>query len=152
MDDNPSPPIPIRRDREAPTVSIPYEGGVIEGDSAAEVRKWIADMEASKARSARWPEGSEEKMAALAELFPSMREVALPWDVHRLIGWLNSGAPTSGSRQAAYFLLNVWNRDTNWKTEGVRGWKQFDVVHACGIWDEAHLRAFLAWVAAPFFP
>jgi hypothetical protein len=106
----------------------------------------------------RWPQDYRLAMTELAKLFPTMRGVpgTDPWNVEKLISWLNSGAPTSGSWHAAMFLLGVWNPTTKWNQEGVRMRKgasgKFDLFAAYAAWDQHHIRAMQTWIAQPFWP
>ena len=104
-----------------------------------------------------WSANGTDAMTALGNLFPSMRNVPgiSPWNVTALIDWLNSGAATGGSRQAAMFLLHVWNGDTDWRKEGLKvkpGFGRFNLSRAMAVWDDDHRKAFLAWAEEPFFP
>lgn len=123
------------------------------------VREMRASMQREQARRARWPGSNTDQMAALANLFPTMRGVpgTDPWNVEDLIAWLNSGAPTSGSRWAAMFLLGVWAADTDWYQYGLRKRKgmrvgKFDLFSAMAAWDYQHIQAMQEWVANPFWP
>lgn len=88
-------------------------------------------------------------MSRLAEAFPTLRESVpgvRPWDPEAIDTWLDtSGAVTSGSRDAAAFVLGVWNPNA-------QGRVAFDVHRALGTWDRAHRAAFLAWATAPWWP
>lgn len=137
-------------------VTMQYRGGTLRGDEE-HLRRIVAEMEAERERRARWPENGSEAMTVLGEMFPSMRGVpgVKPWNAMALVDWLNSGAPTSGSWHAAMFLLHVWNIDTDWRKEGLKaraGYGRFNLGRAMASWDDAHRRACLAWVEAPFFP
>lgn len=116
-------------------------------------------LEKSRECIAHWPQDYRQKMVALAKLFPSMRGVpgTDPWDVESLIKWMNGPATTSGSWNAAIFLLGVWNPHTDWKKEcGLKvrkgGIGRFDLFRALGCWDAQHEAAFLEWVKYPFWP
>jgi hypothetical protein len=117
-----------------------------------------ADRQRSARRAARWPADYRQAMTVLAKLFPTMRGVpgTDPWNVEKLISWLNSGAPTSGSWHAGMFLLGVWNPTTKWNKEGVRMRKgasgKFDLFAAFSTWDHHHIQAMHEWLAAPFWP
>lgn len=97
-----------------------------------------------------------EKMSLLANRFPTMRGImgTNPWNVDELIAWLNSGAPTSGSKWAAMFLLGVWNPETNWHTVGLKKSRpaKFDFFSAVAAWDRMHIEAMQEWVNNPFWP
>lgn len=111
-----------------------------------------------------WPSAGRVALSQLGELFPSLVGVPgiNPWNEDELLRWLFSGAPTSGSREAALFLLGVYNGTTDWtafaKGEGLLPAKapadalRFDLFHAMGVWDARHVEAFLAWIDAPFWP
>jgi len=62
-----------------------------------------------------------------------------------------------GGRDAALFVLSVWNSSTDWREvaglsrdDGPTGGR-FDVHRALGNWDERHRGAFLAWAANPWW-
>ena len=115
-------------------------------------------LERERKRRERWPSDYRKAMSELAKLFPTMRGVpgTDPWNVEQLIGWLNTGAPTSGSWHAAMFLLGVWNPSTKWNQEGVRMRKgasgKFDLFAAFACWDNNHIQAMQEWIANPFWP
>lgn len=117
-----------------------------------------ASIERQKRQRARWPKSLTAAMSVLAGLFPTMRGVpgTDPWDVHQLIAWMNTGAPTSGSWHAAMFLLMVWNPHTKWNQEGIRMRKgatgKFDLGLAIHAWDQQHIDAAREWIDNPFFP
>jgi hypothetical protein len=108
-------------------------------------------------------------MTALGRLFPTMVRFdgstvpgIDPWDPVELVRWLNtSGEPTGGSRQAALFLLSVWNAD-DWTSFGLKRRRQqkgqprrigrWDMTDAWAIWDDGHRAAALAWMTNPFWP
>jgi hypothetical protein len=120
--------------------------------------EFAASLEREKKRRARWPQDYRLAMTQLAKLFPTMQGVpgTDPWNVERLIAWLNTGAPTSGSWHAAMFLLGVWNPHTKWNQEGVKMRKgasgKFDLFAAFAAWDQNHIQAMQEWIAAPFWP
>jgi hypothetical protein len=88
------------------------------------------------------------KMTALALSFPTLADAdgVRPWDPDRLEAWLRSGAPGHGARCAGRFVLSVWNSYHEWQCGG------FDLHEALGCWDERHRRAFVAWIAKPWWP
>ena len=62
-----------------------------------------------------------------------------------------------GQRDAALFVLSVWNRETDWRElaglsrdDGPTG-GTFDVHRSLGNWDRGHRAAFLAWAADPWW-
>ena len=138
----------------SPGFALADEGGVISGPDEQAVRQVVASIERSRARRASWPRDGRAAMAALARLFPSMREVpgTDPWSVEDLIAWCNSGAPTSGSGWAARFLLAVWNPGTDWAEYGLPGRGKFDLMEAWSCWDERHRAAAFRWLESPFWP
>jgi hypothetical protein len=144
---------PIRQEVAGPDGVI-----VVEAFDQELVDEFKASMERERQRRARWPRDYRLAMTELANLFPTMRGVpgTDPWNVERLIAWLNTGAPTSGSWHAAMFLLGVWNPHTKWNKEGVRMKKgatgKFDLFAACAVWDRQHLQAMQEWIATPFWP
>jgi hypothetical protein len=120
--------------------------------------EFTQSMAKERERLKHWPADYRQRMSALANLFPTMRGVpgTAPWNVDLLIKWMNGPAPTSGSWNAAMFLLGVWNPKTNWKEcglklrKGVQG--RFDFFRAIGCWDAEHEAAFMEWVKYPFWP
>jgi len=132
-------------------------GGTLEGPSIEAVQRVAAAIERGHELRARWPADGRAAMVTLAAGFPSLHGVpgCNPWDAGELVAWLNGGAPTSGSRHAAMFLLNVWNCGTDWRAEGLRvkaGLGRFNFAEAIATWDEEHRAACAAWLAAPFHP
>lgn len=122
------------------------------------VREIRDSIERQSKQRNRWPENLNHAMSELARLFPTMQGVpgTDPWDVHKLMAWMNTGAPTTGSWCAAMFLLGVWNPYTKWNQEGVKMRKgasgKFDLFVAVQGWDQQHMDAALEWVRNPFFP
>lgn len=131
---------------------------VVEASEQELIDEFAASMGKEKKRRERWPSDYRLAMSELAKLFPTMRGVpgTDPWNVEKLIAWLNTGAPTSGSWHAAMFLLGVWNPHTKWNKEGVKMRKgasgKFDLFAAYGVWDEHHIQAMQEWLAVPFWP
>jgi len=121
-------------------------------------REIFLSIERQRMQRARWPDNLNRAMSELAKLFPTMRGVpgTDPWDVHQLIAWMNTGAPTTGSWHAAMFLLGVWNPHTKWNQEGVKMRKgssgKFDLFVAMQGWDQQHIDAAMEWIRNPFFP
>ena len=66
-----------------------------------------------------------------------------PWNALELDRWAESGTTSSGERQAARFVLSVWNRH-DWG-------KKFNMADAVNVWDEKNLKAFQAWVNDPWY-
>src|SRR4029077_4225837 len=100
-------------------------------------------------------------MTTLARSFPTLREAdgLEPWDVERFARWLCSGT-SGGARRATRFVLHVWNPTADHREMGRElglenadaCLEPFNLSDAIGVWDEAHKRAFIAWVEAPFWP
>jgi len=101
------------------------------------------------------------RLEALARSFPTLRyrlppELFAPWDAIRFAKYC---VPmSSGEKDAALFVLSVWNSTDDWSEFGlVRGPEsdllrgRFDVHRAISNWDDGHRRAFAAWVAAPWW-
>lgn len=99
-------------------------------------------------------------MLALAYSFPTLRktpaEMFAPFDAE---AFARCWAPGSGGeKDAALFVLSVWNPETDWREIGLLARDdgptggRFDVHRALGNWDNEHARAFLAWAAAPWWP
>lgn len=101
---------------------------------------------------------SGEQMAQLCWSFPTLRGVpgTDPWDQYLFARWASGPAPTHASRQAAAFVLAVWNGGTpddgGWWNQGDYLAGRFDVVEAFSIWDRQHQAAFKHWCNAPFWP
>jgi hypothetical protein len=96
----------------------------------------------------------------LARSFTALRRAphALfqPWDALRFAEFYRPGS--SGEKDAALFVLSVWNPSTNWKRlaklsrdRGPTG-GFFDVHRALGNWDDANRAAFLEWARNPWWP
>lgn len=85
----------------------------------------------------------EQKIAALAQTFPSTRDFpgTLPWDALKLAACY--GTASGGARQTIAFLLTVWNMHQDLVPP-------FNVVEATERWDCVHRRAFADWAARPF--
>lgn len=121
-------------------------------------REYFASIERQKQRRSHWNNSLTVAMSELAALFPTMHGVpgTDPWNVERLIAWMNTGAPTTGSWHAAMFLLGVWNPHTKWNQEGVKMRKgasgKFDLFVAMQGWDQQHIDAAREWIANPFYP
>lgn len=91
------------------------------------------------------PIDSVERAARLAESFPSLRGVpgARPFCADQLDGALPGRS--HGEQCAARFVLYVWNPLWEWRCG------RFDLAEAITTWDAAHLAAFQAWAADPYF-
>jgi hypothetical protein len=100
-------------------------------------------------------------MTRLASLFPTLRDAAgvKPWDVEAFVAWTCGPAPGGGAREAARFVLQVWNFDEDWTAyaqglgiECGSALIPFNVVRAMNRWDRDHAEAMLEWLRAPFYP
>jgi len=92
------------------------------------------------------------RLAILAESFPTLKGIPglLPWDPVLLAEQLGSPAITNASANAILFVLSVWN--PGFQGAGVDLVKTpFSLHGAMWAWDNQHRRAFLAWVANPFW-
>jgi hypothetical protein len=100
------------------------------------------------------------KMRALARSFPSLRSMPdsffEPWDPEAFAEFWAAGS--GGEKDAALFVLSVWNPSTNWAEFGLsrgvtRGERMgtFDVHRALGNWDRGHIDAFVAWAKDPWW-
>lgn len=100
----------------------------------------------------------EERMTLLCQSFPTLARVpgASPWNQHAFAKWASGPAPTGASRQAAAFVLSVWNGctplDGGWWNEAPYHVGRFDPVEALGRWDARHAEAFREWCSDPFWP
>lgn len=97
------------------------------------------------------------RMLELVLTFPTLQRTPLelfnPWDPERFAeAW---AAGSGGEKDAALFVLSVWNTCTDWSQWGLtRGGERggfFDVHRALGNWDHMHRRAFIAWCADPWW-
>lgn len=107
------------------------------------------------------PMNNVQRLEALARSFSSFRdrlpaELFRPWDATKFAEYC---APmSSGEKEAALFVLSVWNWMDDWAQFGLsRGPKEdafrgrFDVHRALSSWDDDHTKAFLAWASAPWW-
>jgi hypothetical protein len=101
-------------------------------------------------RRERWGDDAEQAMTRLAHAFPSLRGAhgLAPWNDGVFLLWARAHATSGAAAHAAAFVLQVWQRDTDWREHGLRG---FNVVAAIAEWDDDHAEAFHAWCRAPFF-
>ena len=99
-----------------------------------------------------------DRMALLCARFPTLYGMpgTVPWDQKKFARWGSGPAATSGSRQAAAFVLSVWNgsqpEDGGWWNEAPYHVGRFDVVEALAVWDAHHRNAFVGWCLQPFWP
>ena len=85
---------------------------------------------------------------SLIDWVPSQRE---DWDAESFAA-ANAGR-SGGEKDAALFVLSVWNSTTDWADYGLQraGSGRFDLHAALSNWDAEHHAAFLAWARAPFW-
>lgn len=140
----------------------------VTGTSAEAIAHGLSAMAKSRAlnqlKQMTWgSEDANRRMTQLCGLFPTLRDApgTSPWNFEQLVRWtLSDPAVTSGSAQAARFVLGIWSgRTDGWvkwarenKVPGSKRASPFDAVHAFGIWDDAHREAALAWFRVPFWP
>ena len=107
-------------------------------------------------------ENQARRLEALARSFPTFRDRlprALFAPDFKAALFCEFCRPMSGGeKDAALFVLSVWNPDADWAALGlVRGHGdnpmrgRFDVHRALGNWDRGHSEAFTAWAAAPWW-
>lgn len=94
-----------------------------------------------------------QRMIDLALSFPTLERAEMQdpkypgeFDPSVFARWAKKCATGSGSRNAARFVLAVWNNTGTW------GLGRFDVMDAMGSWDSVHRAAFAAWARAPWWP
>lgn len=107
----------------------------------------------------------KHSMRHLVESFPTLRRGTDPklleprFDARRFAERWATGS--GGERDAALFVLSVWNPGDDWSQFGLTRPSStgmgtdcgfFDLHTALGNWDEAHRAAFVAWCAAPWWP
>jgi hypothetical protein len=148
-----------------------WRNSVVTGESAEEVERVIAQLEASAdqaaQRNALWGRDERTRMTRLCWSFPTLvhADGVLPWNPERFLRWLlTSGAPGSGARHAAKFVLQVWNSSTDWAAWARESPEKdglgiadaelapFNVVDALAVWDDEHASAFRTWAELPFWP
>lgn len=99
------------------------------------------------------------RIEQLARSFRALRhappDVFQPWDPLRFANYYRIGS--SGEKDAALFVLSVWNPMTNWRRvaklardRGPTG-GLFDVHRALSNWDAANRAAFLNWARDPWW-
>lgn len=108
-------------------------------------------------------------LLALARSFPTLAGVpadffairsggGMGFTEHGAMGFATWAKPGSGGqRDAALFVLSVWNQDTDWRElaglsrdDGPTGGR-FDVHRALGNWDREHREAFIVWAREPWW-
>jgi hypothetical protein len=67
-------------------------------------------------------------------------------DLLTLDAWAASPMCGNGAREAAAFVLNLWDSRRAWAVGA------FNVFHAIGAWDDKQRAAWQAWAANPFRP
>lgn len=90
----------------------------------------------------------EQRMAALAQSFPSMAKALSGklWNSIALDQWASEVPISHGELVTVRFLLAVWDPDFSWRSG------HFELMKALRVWDEAHRTAFLAWASDPWWP
>jgi hypothetical protein len=92
----------------------------------------------------------------LIEQFPCLRSKlefggARWWDARgefAVVKFMRDAGPwSSGEKQAARFIVTVWNPIYAKR----RGWT-FDLVHACSVLDEDNRHAVIVWMQHPRWP
>lgn len=83
----------------------------------------------------------------LVSAFPTLQRAGgvRPWNPREFDGWACGPVPGHGAKQAARFVLAVWNNEIDWRCG------RFDVVEALSVWDDAHRAVFLAWAVNPWW-
>jgi len=100
----------------------------------------------------------DERMLELVHSFPTLQRTPLalfePWDPEAFASYWTVGS--GGEKDAALFVLSVWNPSTDWNEWGLsRGGERggfFNMHTALGNWDHAHRAAFLEWCREPWWP
>lgn len=104
-----------------------------------------------------------QRLQALILSFPTLRrtpEELLPtpaWDPIRFAQFWATGS--GGEKDAALFVLSVWNPETDWAAQkdshGLRRRVaesgRFDLHTALSNWDPEHRAAFVAWCKDPWW-
>jgi len=104
-------------------------------------------------------------LEALARSFPTLAEVSNEFfekgrfrfdQASHFARWARIGG--GGQRDAALFVLSVWNSNVDWAIEENGGLSRggdrggfFDLHRALGNWDDGHRAAFLAWAESPWW-
>lgn len=88
-------------------------------------------------KMSRW-----ESLVAAFEL--EYLEGMQPWDANKLEK--SFAAKSHGEKCVIQFLLNLWDRGTEWSCG------PFDVLEAFGVWDDIRRNAFLSWANNRFWP
>ena len=105
------------------------------------------------------PLSTVDRLERLVRSFPALRltpaTLVHPWDPAAFASYYRCGS--SGEKDAALFVLSVWNPQTDWRrvaklardrspTGGL-----FDVHRALGNWDRRNRAAFLEWAQNPWW-
>jgi hypothetical protein len=77
-----------------------------------------------------------------------------PWQALSFIAWLNAPAQQvdPAVQAAGRFLLSVWGPKTDWRAQGLAGWRPFDLTEALDVWSTVDRQAFERWLDAPVWP
>jgi hypothetical protein len=160
--------------------AVVQDDQVVAAESAEAAREVTDELRRQGARSARrrvlWGDGgSQEAMARLCALFPSLRRrnIGTPlatgawtrhgprWDALDVLRFLCLDAHSHGEALAARFVLSVWNPNADWDEEARKAGlltdpeqrvRRFDLFEAMGTWDDEHREAMLTWLRDPFWP
>jgi hypothetical protein len=102
------------------------------------------------------------RMCDLVQSFPTLRRTPeslfVPWDPEAFAEYWAVGS--GGEKDAALFVLSVWNPSTDWEQQGLtRGASElgiddggrFNLHRALGNWDDKHRAAFIAWCKEPWW-
>lgn len=146
-------------------------GAIITGDDERALDDAVRQIDEAQDRAAQrdalWGTDNRARMTRLCKSFPTlvMADGVEPWNAERFLRWvLTSGAPGSGARHAAKFVLQVWNSETDWAAwartpvadDGLgisdAELAPFNVCQALGVWDADHADAFRTWCYLPFWP
>lgn len=92
-------------------------------------------------------------MLGLARTFPTLRRKLGHVELWDPIQFATMAAPWSGGeRDAALFVLSVWDPATDWSEFGLtREGGRFNLHVALGNWDDEHRKAFVQWAARPWW-
>lgn len=104
----------------------------------------------------------DARMRALVFAFPTLQRtpsaLLSPWDPEAFAEFWACGS--GGEKDAALFVLSVWNPATDWieyglarpRSEDGKPSGRFDMHTALGNWDQRHRVAFVTWCGAPWWP
>lgn len=100
-----------------------------------------------------------ERLERLARSFTALKSAPAalfhPWDALQFADYYRTGS--GGEKDAALFILSVWNPTSNWRTLARLARDRsptgglFDVHRALGNWDAENRQAFLEWARDPWW-